>query len=213
MKRTLGLVAATALASAAFVSQAEADPVITVEPVTQDVANGGTATVDIDVSGLTQGVGGFSFDLAFDPTLLSGISFANDPGVTMGAAPLDLSGGFSSGNLDVFFVADSTATEGTLSAAQGTGFVLTQITFGASAVNDGLSALTLSNYVLSESDGETSIAGVTATNGQICVGGNCGGGVQSVPEIDPAGALGAMALLAGGLAVTRGRRIRKVDAK
>lgn len=213
MKRILGLVAASALASAAFVSQAEADPVITVDPVTQDVANGGTATVDIDVSGLTQGVGGFSFDLAFDPTLLSGISFANDPGVTMGAAPLDLSGGFSSGNLDVFFVADATATEGTLSAAQGGGFVLTQITFGASAVNDGLSALTLSNYVLSESDGATSIAGVTATGGQICVGGNCGGGMHSAPEIDPAGALGAMALLAGGLAVTRGRRIRKVDAK
>ena len=211
MKRTLGLVAATALASAAFVSQAEAAPVITVDPVTQNVANGGTATVDIDVSGLTQGVGGFSFDLAFDPTLLSGISFANDPGVTMGAAPLDLSGGFSSGNLDVFFVADSTATEGTLSAAQGTGFVLTQITFGASAVNSGLSALTLSNYVLSESDGATSKAGVTAVDGQICVGGNCG--VHSAPEIDPAGALGAMTLLAGGLALMRGRRIQKVDAK
>jgi hypothetical protein len=208
MKRTLGLVAATALASAAFLSPAEAAPTITVSPVTQNVANGGTATVDIDVSGLTQGVGGFSFDLGFDPTLLSGISFANDPGVTMGAAPLDLSGGFSSGNLDTFFVADGTATEGSLSAAQGTGFVLTQLTFGASAVNSGLSALTLSNFVLSESDGATSIGGVTASNGQICVG-SCGGGVQSAPEIDPAGALSAFTLLAGGLAVMRGRRIRK----
>ena len=209
MKRTIGMVAVTALASAAFVSQAEAAPVITVDPVTQTVANGGTATVDIDVSGLTQGVGGFSFDLAFDPTLLSGISFANDPGVTMGAAPLDLSNGFSSGNLDVFFLADSSATEKTLSAAQGTGFVLTQITFGASAVNSGLSALTLSNYVLSESDGATSIAGVTATDGQICVGNCGGGGVTAAPEIDPAGALSAFTLLAGGLAVLWARRIKQ----
>jgi hypothetical protein len=208
MKRTTGLVAATALASAAFLSQAEASVVISVDPVTQNVANGGTATVDIDVSGLTQGVGGFSFDLAFDPTLLSGISFMNDPGVTMGAAPLDLSGGFSSGNLDAFFVADSSATEGTLSAAQGTGFVLTQITFGASAVNSGSSALTLSNYVLSESDGATSIGGVSAANGQICVG-SCGGGVTAAPEIDPAGALSGFTLLAGGLVVLRGRRIKQ----
>jgi hypothetical protein len=201
------MVAVTALASAAFVSQAEAAPVITVDPVTQNVANGGTATVDIDVSGLTQGVGGFSFDLGFDPTLLSGISFANDPGVTMGAAPLDLSNGFSSGNLDVFFLADSSATEKTLSAAQGTGFVLTQITFGASATKSGVSPLTFSDFALSESDGATTIAGVTATNGQICVGSSCGGGgVTSVPEIGPAGALSAFTLLVGGLAVLRGRR-------
>ncbi len=212
MKRTIGMVAATALASAAFLSQAEAAPVISVDPLTPNVANGGTATVDIMASGLTQGVGGFSFDLAFDPTLLSGISFTNDPGVTMGAAPLDLSGGFSSGNFDSFFVADSSATEGSLSAAQGTGFLLTQITFGASAVNSGVSALTLSNFVLSESDGATSIDGVTATDGSICVGSSCGGGggggggTAAAPEIDPAGALSAFTLLAGGLAVLLGRR-------
>ncbi len=84
-----------------------------------------------------------------------------------------------------------------------------------------MSALTLSNYVLSESDGATSIAGVTATNGQICVGSSCGGGggggsssgggggVTSAPEIDPAGALSAFTLLAGGLAVLWARRIKQ----
>jgi LPXTG-motif cell wall-anchored protein len=33
-----------------------------------------------------------------------------------------------------------------------------------------------------------------------------GGGVTSAPEIDPAGAMAGLTLLAGGLAVLRGRR-------
>jgi len=35
---------------------------------------------------------------------------------------------------------------------------------------------------------------------------NPGGGVNAAPEIDPAGAMAALSLLAGGLAVMRGRR-------
>jgi hypothetical protein len=227
MKRTLGLLAATALASA-FLSQAEAAPVITVDPANQNVAVGGEASVSIDVSGLTQGVGGIQFDLAFDPTLLTGVSYSIDPAGAMGGpydAGNDFSGGFGpdiygnpAGNVDIVYLAEPLPAS---LADEGTGFTLATITFEGLA--DGLSPLTLSNFVLSESDGSTGIGGVTAVNGQICVGssvnGNCNGGGSppppppSAPEMDPSGALGALTLLAGGLAAIRGRRFKKVDAK
>ncbi len=219
MKRTLGLVAATALASAAFGSQAEAAPVITVDPANQNVAAGGSVTVDIDVSGLSSAslVGGIEFDLGFNSTLLKGLSYSIDPAGAMGGAynaKYDYSGGFGvdySGKpfsgLDVVYLPVS--PKATLDA-EGTGFTLAAITFTASNVNTGISPLTLSDFVLSESDGSTAIPGVTAVDGQICVGGNC---AHKAPEIDPAGAFGAMTLLAGGLAAMRGRRIQKVDAK
>jgi hypothetical protein len=40
-------------------------------------------------------------------------------------------------------------------------------------------------------------------------GGGGGGDVQQAPEIDPAGAMASLTLLAGGLAVLRGRRSSK----
>jgi len=225
MKRIPGLVAATALASAAFLSEAEAAPIITVDPVTQNIGLGDEATVNIVVSDLSTGtiggtVGAFNFDLTYNPSILTGVSFTNDPGNVMdvltsdpglGGASDDSSYGFGkdisgnplAGNLDIYVSSAVAADLGTVAAAEGGSFILTTITFAGSSA--GTSALNFSDSVLSNFDGSGTIA-ATATGGSICVGG-CG--IAAAPEIDPAGALSAFTLLTGGLAALRGRRIKK----
>jgi len=197
ISRTLRVLAATALATTVLLSQALASPIVSISPVTQTIGVGGFATIDIIVSGLTDPTGGFALTLSFNNTILSGESFANDPGPPpkMGASPLDLSGGFSGNTLDLFFVADMTETEASLAASEGGGFTLATVTF--KGLVDGLSPLTLSNVVLSTWDGglnggPATLAGVEAVNGSVCVGGNCGPEPGSMLLV--ATALGALAI-------------------
>ena len=174
-KGTIRGLAALALAAGAFLAQAA--PVVSISPATQDIATGGTALVDIVVSGLTEPTGGFSLTLTFDSSIVSGVSFTNDPAGKMGLLPLDLSGGFSGNTLDLFFVADAAETSASLTASEGASFTLASLSFLGLA--DGTSPLTLSSVVLSNWDGSATLAGVTSTNGSICVG-TCGG--TAVPE-------------------------------
>ena len=93
----------------------------------------------------------------------------NDPDGKMGALPLDLSGGFMrrESPLDLFFVADASETEASLSASEGASFTLGDSEFHGPA--DGPSPLTLSNVVLSNWNGDSTLAGVASVNGKICV--------------------------------------------
>ena len=175
--RTLRRLALAALATTAFLSQAEAAPVVSISPASQNIGVGSPGSIDIIVSGLTDPTGGFSLTLGFNNTFLSSVSFLNDPGGKMGAAPLDLSGGFAGGSLDLFFVADASISLADLTTSEGASFTLATVNFMGLA--DGLSPLTLSNVVLSTFDGSADLAGVTSVNGQICVG-NCA--INPVPE-------------------------------
>ncbi len=155
MNRMLRGMALAALAAASLLSQAA--PVVSVNPASQTINIGDTASVDIIVSGLTDPTGGFSLTLDFNDSFLKAISYLNDPDAKMGAAPLDMSGGFSGGSLDLFFVADATETEASLAAAQGASFTLATISFEGLA--NGLSPLKLSNVVLSNWDGTETLRG------------------------------------------------------
>jgi MYXO-CTERM domain-containing protein len=203
--RALCSSAAVAVATITFVSQAQAAPVVYIDPVSQDVALGGTATVGIWVMNLTDPVGGVSLTLSFDDSLLAGLSYTVDPDDGMGTAldPFnDLSFGFGTpgpGDLDLFFFADFTETEASLAAKQGGSFRLAEVSFLGLA--DGHSPLTLSNVLLSNWDGTSTLADVTSQNGSICVGGNC----NTVPEPSSYG-LAAIALLAAGAAGRSRRR-------
>jgi len=198
--RTLRMLAATALATTVLLSQAVASPIVSIVPSDQTINVGDPATIDIIVSGLTDPVGGFSFNLVFNGVVLTGVSYTNDPDGKMGASPLELSGGFAGGTgspLDIFFAADPTETEASLSASEGVSFRLTNVAFMGAA--NGLSLLTLTDVVLSNWDGTETLAGVEVQNGRICVGGNC----AVVPE--PATLLLFGSAL-GGLAIIRRRR-------
>ena len=168
ISRTLRVLAATALATTVLLSQALASPIVSISPASQTIGVGGFATIDINVSGLTDPTGGFGLTLTFNNTILSGESYTNDPDVKMGASPLDLSGGFSGNTLDLFFVADPTETEASLGLSEGAGFRLATVTF--KGLLDGLSPLTLSSVVLSNWNGDSTLAGVESVNGSVCVG-------------------------------------------
>ena len=185
---------ALALAASGLLSHAVAAPVVSISPATQIISIGDTASIDIIVSGLTDPLGGFSLMLGFDTSFLSADGFLNDPGGKFGASALDLSGGFSGGSLELFFVADVGETEASLAAAQGASFTLATIGFIGSA--NGLSPLKLSEVILSNWNGQDTLPGVGTRNGEICVGGNCN--VVEVPEptsmLLVGAALGALAL-------------------
>ncbi len=201
-------VALAALAATAFLSQVEAAPVVFLAPASSTTTVGGHALVDIMVSGLDtstpEPVGGFSLTLGFNNTLVTGFGFVNDPDAKMGALPLDLSLGFSGGSLDLFFVADVTETQASLSASEGASFRLASLDF-LGAVN-GVSPLTLSNVVLSNWDGTATLDGVTARNGEICVA-DRGQTCQALPVPEPASLLLVAAALG---ALTMGRRRQAV---
>ena len=198
--RTLQRLALAALTATAFLSQAEASPVVSITPATQTIGVGSPGSVNIVVSGLTDPTGGFSLTLAFNNSFLSGVSFVNDPAAVMGAGFLDLSGGFSSGSLDLYFVADASLNAAALTAAEGSSFTLATVNFmGASS---GLSPLTLSGVTLSNADGTSDLAGVSSVNGSICVGtGDCS---ITTPVPEPETYL----LFAAGLAALAVRRRR-----
>ena len=203
ISRTLRMLAATALSATVLLSQAVASPIVSIVPSDQTINVGDPATIDIIVSGLDAGtgpVGGFSFNLVFNGVVLTGVTYTNDPDTKMGAVPLDLSNGFTGGAgspLDIFFVADANETEATLAASQGASFRLTHVEFAGAA--NGLSLLTLTDVVLSNWNGDSTLDGVEVQNGRICVGGNC----AVVPE--PATLLLFGSAL-GGLAIIRRRR-------
>jgi hypothetical protein len=185
----------------AFAAQTEA-AIISVSPVSQGGNIGDTITADIIVSGLAadESVGGVSFLLSFNGSVLSGTTFAVDPDDRMGAE-LDLSFGFTGGAgspLDVFFLADAGLDHDDLKALQGPGFRVATISF--QAIANGFSGLVLSasgpsGEFLSNADGLTPIP-TQAVNGSVCIGGTC----PAAPEP------GLIALLGAGLSAIAVRR-------
>lgn len=210
IRKTLRACLGAAVTASALLSQAFAGPLVYIDPASTTVPQGGADfTVGIWVSGLTEPTGGFSGTLSWDSSLLTGASFTVDPTGGMGTALdafNDASLGFTLGSLDLFFIADPSKNAADLTAAEMPGpFELATVTFTPSAAKSGTTPLTLSNVVLSNADGNATLADTTTRNGSVCVadpaGAACGGG-GNVPEPASFG-LAGLALLAAGWA---GRR-------
>jgi len=204
--RALGALASIAVAATTFMSQAQAGPVelsLSLSPAT-DVAVGGAVVVDIFISGLTQAVGGYAFDLTYDSSRMSYtlLSLLADPDTKMGdglnpAFDASLGNAGAAVNFNVLSGFFLPADEATLAGLQGAGFRLGRVEFMA-LNNAGFAAFGLSGFSLSNYDGMASIQVDGATGGQLCVGtAPC---VNRVPE--PTSALLVAAAL-GGLALTR----------
>lgn len=182
------------LAAAAFVFSGVVNAaVISAGTITVDV--GDIFTIPVSIAGATD-LQAFQFDLSYDSSLLSVVSFTDlgtdfenaataGGGFLTGITGFDLSGTLSG-------VADSMS--GASSGLTGNG-VLVNIDF--TAVNAGTSALTLSNVIL-----DWQGSGFDIAAGSVCVRASpedCGGG-NPVPEP------GTLALLAAGFAAAGLRR-------
>ena len=194
--KAMRVLALTAAVVVGVLAQANAAPIVSIDPASQTAAVGDTVTVDVVVSGLTDPIGGFSAVVSFNPAVLAGASFLVDPDGHF-ASVFDGSLGFDGADLDLFLAGDP--------VAQGTGFRLATITFDATG--SGLSPLTLDGVVLSSEDGEDDMFPETE-DGEVCVTA-AGAGEQvcapSVPEP------GLLALLGAGVSALAVRR-RKAAA-
>jgi hypothetical protein len=172
-----GMVVACGLAG----SPVMAAPIVYVSPAQQNVAAGDAVFVDIDVAGLTEATGGFSFFVNFNNAFLQAVNYT--VGAGLGAAA-DFSGPVVPGgpfDLYVFSIEDPAD----LPALQGASFTLVRLEFLAMA--NGVSPVALTDVVLSNADGSATLDLDAVRNGSVCVGGNC-----VVPEP------GSMMLLAVG---------------
>jgi len=150
IRKVARFLALAVVAGAMIAARAEATPIISVSPASQTVTQGDNVSVDIIVSGLTtDAVGGVSFLLSYDASILKGTTFVLDPDAKMGFAldPVDndFGSGFGAGGsspFEAFFLADVSLDNTALLGLQGTGFRLATVNF--SAVLPGQTGLILS---------------------------------------------------------------------
>lgn len=156
-----GLILSTfALGSLLFVAlDGVAAPVVSIEPENQLFSVGSSFEVDIDISGLeTLDLGGFDFDLEFDPAVIEYQSYIIGPGLL---DPIDLS--FGNGADGILSLS---AVSGALDlSTQPDAFTLATVSFDA--IQSGTSPLTITNLDLSDELGGALTASVG--NGSIAV--------------------------------------------
>ena len=198
--KLMRILALAAIVAVGIGGTAEAIPIVSVTPSHTDAAVGDSVSVDIVVSGLGAGerVGGFSFLLAFDSSILKGVSYVVDPDSKMSPGFELPPVGFGAGGvspLEMFYV----AAAGADLTGQGASFRLATVTF--SAIAAGLTRLTLDNpdgaVVLSDGSGQELPSELR--HGTVCVG---GAAACTVPEP------GLLALLGAGVAAFAVRRRR-----
>jgi hypothetical protein len=177
-----------------FGPMANAQAVLSIEPLSQNVSVGSTFAVDINISNVND-LYGYQFDLSFNPKLISAVSSSEGSFLTTGgtstffiAGTNDNKNGTVSATADTFI--------GAVPGANGSGN-LAVLTFDA--IGAGISSLALSGVALIDSSFNS--IGSQSTGAAVSVG-----SAIKAPEIDPASAMGALTLLIGGLAILRGRR-------
>lgn len=196
INKVMRVLALAAIVGVGFAVQAQAVPIVSVDPSSTSVSVGDVFSIDILVSGLGAGeeVGGYSLFLTFDSSILKGTAFTDDPDGKMSPGTAFPPVGFGAGGvspLELFFVADA----GTDLTTQGTGFRLARVTF--EAIAPGLSHLKLSTAGEFLSDGAGADLPADAQDGTVCVGGPA---ACTVPEP------GLLALLGAGLSAFALRR-------
>ncbi len=197
------LVIVLTLAATLASVEAAAEPQIAIG--SDSIGPGGTATVDLTISGLTSGtaLGSFDLNVGFNSGVVGfGSAIFGDP-VLGDQLNLEGYGTISSvtpgaGTVDLFELSLDSASA--LTSSQASSFTLAQLTFNA--VSTGASQLALSVNAVGDQMGNS--LSTALHDGSI----NVSLPSLNAPEIDPTSATSALSLLLGGLLVLRGRQSR-----
>ncbi len=197
-----GLTAALSLAAFGLSgSPANGQPaILSVDPTTQTTSAGSVVTVDVDISNVSD-LYGYQFDLTFNPSVLRAVSSSEGSLLPSGGSTFFISGANDNLHGTVSATADTLLTA--INGVSGSG-ELAVFTFDA--IGTGTSALDIQNETLLDSG--LNIISDTTTAGSVTVS----SGRLAAPEIDPATATSAFALLLGALAILRAPRSPQVRA-
>lgn len=174
--RMVGAALGLAALMAVSAPSAEAAPLVFIQPTPQIVEVGDPVSIDVMISGLTESVGGFDIDVAFDDSILTGDTFAVDPDGNFDS-DLDVSFGFSADLVNIALVGDPAGDNLALNP-----FRLGTINFTAAALGNSLLTLTFND--LSNESGEqlldaSSRGGIVCVVQSVTAPVNCG---RQVPE-------------------------------
>jgi len=126
-------------------SVTSASPILSIVPVTQTVSTGSSATLDVNISDVTD-LYGFQFDLSFAPSILSANGTTEGPFLPSGGTTFFVPGTIDNTNGTISTTADTLI--GAISGVNGGG-TLAFVTFTALAA--GTSSIDLSNVLLIDS--------------------------------------------------------------
>ena len=177
-------------------SAAHAQAVLNIDPTTQTTSTGTVVTVDVGIANVSD-LYAYQFDLTFNPSVLQAVSSSEGSFLAGGGSTFFINGSNDNVGGTVSATADTL-----LSAVNGVNGSGELAVFTFDAIGNGSSALSIQNELLLDSN--FNILGDTTTGGSVTVG----SGVVTAPEMDPNSGIAALTLLLGGLAVTRGRRMR-----
>lgn len=173
MKATKGILWATVLSLVLLSGtvSVSAEPILSLDPVSSQVAVGSFFDVYFDISGVND-LYSFQFDISYDPTVLSARNIMEGDFLPAGGATLFIPGAIDNMTGTISFTAD--LLFGQASGVSGVGH-LAEIEFQALA--PGTSLLTLSNLVFLDSN-LADIYPSDICNGTVTVN----GGASPVPE-------------------------------
>jgi len=176
----------------------------------ETVSAGGVATVDLDISGLSNGValGTFDLNVGFNSAVVSlaSTTFGGPQGDTLNVGGFGTLTSTTPGNGTVELFDLSLDTNPGDFSSQPASFSLAQLTFDG--VKSGTSALTLSitGYEAGLGDQYGNLIQPVFQDGSIVVSSSGGGGTTRAPELGTASMGSALTLLFGVLAVYGSRR-------
>jgi Cohesin domain len=172
---------------------AHADAQLSVLPVDQSIAPGGTFSIDVNVAGVSD-LYGYQFDILFDPNVIEALSSMEGTFLAKGGSTFFIPG--TNDNVGGTVAATANTLVSSVPGVSGSGN-LAILTF--EALKTGVSAIAISGVEFTDSS--LNSISTSSTGGSVTVGSSR----IAAPEIDPASAMSALTLLLGGLTVLRPR--------
>jgi hypothetical protein len=177
---------------------AQSAATLSVDPIAQTAPTGTVVTVDVDIANVAN-LYGYQFDLTFNPSVLQAVSTTEGSFLSSGGSTFFIPG--TNDNVGGTVAATADSLETAISGVSGSG-ALAVFTFNA--IGSGTSAIGIQNEILLDSN--LNVIADTTTGGSVTVT----SAATKAPEINPASATTALAILLGGVMVMREGLRRRV---